>query len=270
MKLENKVVILTGATQGIGRAAAFELARAGCRLALAARNAHMLAALAAELGQLGAEAVAIPTDMGDTAQARALAGKTVDAFGKIDVVVNNAGIGVSSPVLCLNEAEARRAMDVNYFGPVALIQAAAPCLKANPDGGVIVNVSSIVGWRAVPGIGGYCATKGALDNLTETLRVELAPDNIRVSAIYPGLTVTNFSRNSLGHVPANRRLTVKGVPSERVGKTIVRAIRTERRDVFVTLLDRAFVIASLAWPWLMDRFMGLYLRVLQRRQTTDR
>lgn len=259
MTPHNRVVILTGATQGIGRATAYTLAQAGCKLALAARSAEPLQALAAELRQAGHAAAAFPTDMGDPAQAADLAGKTAAAFGKIDVVINNAAVGVRDQVLDLQEAEARRVMEVNYFGPLALIQATLLYLKANPEGGLIINVSSIVGRRAMPGIAGYCASKAALEKLAESLRLEVRADNIRVSTVYPGVTVTRFNDNSLGGSQEGRG-RVKGVPPERVAQAILKTIRREPRDVFITLFDRAFVTASALWPGLMDRLLSGYLR----------
>jgi short-subunit dehydrogenase len=254
MNPENRVVILTGATQGIGRATAFVLAQAGCRLALAARTADALDRLATELKTAGHQAIPLPTDMGDTAQAASLARRTVESFGQIDVVINNAAIGVRERMLDLDEAEGRRVMDVNYFGPLALIQATAPSLKANPNGGLIINISSIVGRRAMPGIGGYCASKAALEKMAESLRVELAPHNIRISTVYPGVTQTGFNDNSLGSSQAGRG-RMAGVPPERVAQAILNTIRHERRDVFITLFDRVFVTASGVWPWLMDKLL---------------
>lgn len=254
MDPKNRVVLLTGATQGIGRATALALAETGCRLGLVARRPDPLHELAETLTQAGHQVVAIPADMADTRQAAALAEKTVAAFGKIDVIVNNAAIGVRDWLAELQEAEARRVMDVNYFGPVALIQAAIPHLKANPEGGLIINVSSIVGRRAMPGIAGYCASKAALEKMAESLRVELAAHNIRVSTVYPGVTRTDFNQNSLGSDPI-RRGRLSGVPPERVAQTIVRTIRREPRDAFITLFDRTFVTVSTVFPWLMDRLL---------------
>lgn len=264
MKPKNRVVILTGATEGIGYATARLLAREGCRLALAARRMEPLQSLVDELAAAGHRAIAVPTDMGDTAQAAALAQKTVNAFGQLDVVINNAAIGLRESVLTLDEKEARRVMDVNYFGPVALIQAACPYLKANPDGGLIINISSIMGRRAMPGIAGYCASKAALEKMAESLRLELRADNIRVSMVYPGVTVTRFNDNSLGSSQQGRG-RVTGVPPERVAQVILKAIETEKRDLFVTLFDRAFVTVSLLWPGLMDMLLSGYLRGNRKR-----
>ncbi|MEW5961331.1 MAG: SDR family NAD(P)-dependent oxidoreductase [Chloroflexota bacterium] len=257
MDPHNRVVILTGATQGIGRATACALAQAGCKLALAARSTEALQALAAQLDGSGRPVLAAPTDMGDTGQAAALAHQTVAAFGRVDVVINNAAVGCRDRVEDLAEAEARRVMDVNYFGPLALIQASIPYLRANSDGGLIINVSSIVGRRATPGIAGYCASKAALERMADSLRLELKPDHIRVSTVYPGVTTTRFNTNSLGQGPAGRG-RVGGVPPERVARAILHTIRREPRDVFITLIDRAFVMTGAAWPWLMDQILGRY------------
>ena len=133
-----------------------------------------------------------------------------------------------------------------------------PYLKANAGGGLIVNISSIVGRRAMPGIGGYCASKAALEKMAESLRLELLTDNIRVSTVYPGVTVTGFNDNSLGSDQSGRG-RVSGVPPERVAQAILYTIEREQRDVFITLFDRAFVTASAIWPWFMDRLLGRYL-----------
>jgi short-subunit dehydrogenase len=257
MTPQNRVVILTGASQGIGRATAYELARAGCKLVLAARSVDPLQTLADELRAKGCEAAAIPTDIGDTTQATALAHQTVETFGRIDIVINNAAIGARDRVIDLSEAEARRVMEVNYFGPVSLIRAAIPYLRANPEGGLIINVSSIVGRRAMPGIAAYCASKAALEKMAESLRLELRAENIRISTVYPGVTATRFNDNSLGRGQGGRGRT-SGVPPERVARAILKTIRREQRDVFITLFDRAFVTASMLWPWFMDQLLSRY------------
>ncbi len=255
----DRVVILTGASQGIGQATATILSMAGCKLALAARRSEPLQKLAEELNNKGGQAIAIPTNMGDMSQATALADKTFKVYGKIDVIINNAAIGVRDRVIDLQENEARQVMDVNYFGPIALIQAAIPHFKTNPDGGLIINISSIVGRRAMPGIAGYCASKGALEKMAESLRLELIPDNIRVSTVYPGVTATAFNDNSLGNSREGRG-RLSGVPPERVAQAILNTIRHERRDVFITLFDRTFVAASTILPGLMDRLLSRYLK----------
>ena len=261
MRSEKRVVILTGASQGIGRATAYALARAGCRLVLAARGAIRLQQLAMELNAQGYTAIAIPTDMGDTTQAAALAHKTVAIFGTIDVIINNAGIGVYQAVAELDETAARQVMEVNYFGPVALIQAALPTLMANPDGGLIINISSIIGRRAMPHMAAYCATKAALERMAESLRLEVKTANVRVSTVYPGVTATEFVHNSLGDIARLRPNRRAGVPAEWVAQAILQTIRYERRDVFITLFDRAFVTFSMIFPYLADQILFYYTRI---------
>jgi short-subunit dehydrogenase len=258
MNPADKVVILTGATEGIGLATAHLLARTGCKLALAARTNHRLLSLAAELEAMGYTAIAIPTDMGDTRQAATLARIVADAYGTIDIVINNAAIGVRDEVLFLSDTEARRVMDVNYFGPVALIQGALPYLKTNHGGGLVINISSIVGRRAMPGIAGYCASKAALEKMAESLRIEVAPDNVRVSTVYPGVTATRFNENSLGSSAAGRG-RLSGVMSEKVAAVILKTIRREPRDAFITLFDRTFVTTSMLFPALMDWMLRRYV-----------
>jgi NAD(P)-dependent dehydrogenase (short-subunit alcohol dehydrogenase family) len=259
MNLTDRVVILTGATAGIGRATAFELGAAGSKLALVARNEPALAQLVSALAGLGVQAVALPADMGDTAQARRLVEQTWHHFGSLDIVINNAALGLRDNIADLSEVEARRTMDVNYFGPLVLIQSALPFLRANPAGGMIVNISSIVGRRAMPGIGHYCAGKAALEKMADSLRLEVAGDNIRVCTIYPGVTRTDFNKHSLGRSRTGRD-RVSGVPPERVAQAIARAIQREQRDGFITLFDRAFVAASTLWPRFMDRLLSGYLK----------
>lgn len=257
MQLQKRVVLLTGATQGIGLATAQALAAAGCQLALVARSAEPLQALVTSLSAAGGQAIALPADVADTSQAAALVEKTVTAFGQLDILVNNAGIGVRDRVSDLAESDARRVMEVNYFGPLALIQAAIPALKANPDGGLILNVSSVVGRRSMPGIAAYCASKSALEGLADSLRVELKRDKIRVCTVHPGATVTQFNVRSLGQnqVGRDRR---RGVPPERVAQTIRHAIQNEPRDAFVTLGDRLFVGVSALFPKLVDKLLTIY------------
>jgi short-subunit dehydrogenase len=116
---------------------------------------------------------------------------------------------------------------------------------------LIINVSSIVGRRAMPGLAGYCASKGALEKMADSLRVELAGDNIRVCTVYPGVTQTAFNRNSLGSSRLGRD-RLSGVSPERVAQAILNTIRREKRDVFITFFDRTFVAVSMLFPWLMD------------------
>lgn len=268
MNLSHRVVILTGATQGIGRATAILLAESGCRLALAARSVEPLQQLAQALNEQGGQAIAVPTDMADTAQAQALVEQTVAAFGTVDVLINNAGVGVYERVEQLSEQDARWIMDVNYFGPLALMQAVLPTLKANPEGGLIINISSIVGRRAIPTIGAYCATKGALERLADSLRVELRPHNVRVSTVYPGVTDTDFVGNSRGDTAKPSANRSRGVPVAKVAQAIQQTIRTERRDVFISWTDRLALWGCALMPHLAD--WAIYRLFMRRKGVPEK
>ena len=263
MQPKNQTIILTGASQGIGWATAYCLAQAGYNLVLVARDEISLQTLAQELNHVGYRAVAIPTDMGNLAQVERLVDKTVAIFGRIDILINNAGIGVYSPVENLKQAEAEQVMAVNYFGPVALIQAALPILKANPHGGQIINISSIIGRRAMPNMAGYCVSKAALERMAESLRLELMTESnhVHVSTVYPGVTATDFVPRSLGDTSSNQSSNRrKGVPAERVARAILHTIQTKKRDVFITPTDRIFVAVSAMSPMLMDWLLFYYTR----------
>ncbi|MFQ5577183.1 MAG: SDR family NAD(P)-dependent oxidoreductase [Anaerolineae bacterium] len=256
MDLSDKVVILTGASRGIGRAAAHRFAGAGCKVALVARSTELLNELAAGLGP--ERALALPADVGDPEACDRLVAQTTARFGGVDILVNNAGVGINGPGVTASLNDLHRVMQVNYFGPLHLIRACAPQFKQR-GGGLVINVSSIVGRRSVPWSAGYCASKGALERLVESLRIELAADNIRFCTLYPGLTRTNFTPHALG-LPRQPRERIKGVSADRAAAKLVRAAQKEPRDAFVTLFDRLFVSASRMFPGPVDAVFRWYFK----------
>lgn len=195
MDIQGKVVIVTGASMGIGAATARVFAEAGAKLVLAARSSDKLAAVAGSLPAT-AEALSVPTDVTDQAQVRALIAAAADRFGRIDIVINNAGQAALGAVAEINPQLYRQIIELNLFGPLYVIQAAVPAMRAQ-GGGVIVNISSQVSKMAIPGIGAYASTKYALNGLSLTARNELAADNIRVVLFHPGRTSTEFGANAL-------------------------------------------------------------------------
>lgn len=194
MDVRDKVVVITGASMGIGEATARAFAQAGAKLVLAARSADKLQALAETLPT---ESLVVPTDMIQQPQVQALIDQAVERFGRVDILINNAGQGAGGPLATLDLAHYRQIIELNLFGPLYAIQAVVPQMKQQPEGGVIINISSNVSKMAIPGIGAYASTKYALNGLTLTARAELAPDNIRVVLFHPGLTATDFGKNSL-------------------------------------------------------------------------
>ena len=175
MELTEKVVVVTGASAGIGEATARRLAGEGARLVLAARRTDRIQALAEELG----DAVAVTTDMRDPAQVRALVAAATDAYGGVDVLVNNAGQGLHVPVMEIALDDLVAVTELNFYAPLVAMQAVVPVMRER-GGGSIVNVSSGT-TRMVPaptGTAGYASTKAALNMLSRIARAELAGEGI--------------------------------------------------------------------------------------------
>ena len=191
--LSQQVVLITGASAGIGAALAQVLAQQfqGIRLVLAARNQEKLEKVANYCSKAGAEVMIVPTDMSQIEEVEALARAAVLRFGGVDVLVNNAGYGQMGPIELIPAAATRRQFEVNLLGPLALIRALIPVMR-DRGGGRIVNISSLGGRLAFPFGGLYSSSKFALEGLSDALRMELEPFNIKVSVIEPGPVTTEF------------------------------------------------------------------------------
>ena len=187
MDVSAKVVVVTGASSGIGEATARRLAREGARLVVAARRADRIRALAGELG----DAVAVTTDMRDPAQVRALVAAAADTYGGVDVLVNNAGQGLHVPVKDIALDDLVAVTELNFYAPLVAMQSVIPIMRER-GGGSIVNVSSGTTLMLPTGTAGYASTKAALNMLSRTARAELAEDGIAVSVVYPFVTATEF------------------------------------------------------------------------------
>jgi NAD(P)-dependent dehydrogenase (short-subunit alcohol dehydrogenase family) len=187
-----KAVIVTGATSGIGRAAAVEFARAGADVLLVGRDAAALDEVADSVGTPGGRLVACAADITEDAAPDRIVSRAVEAFGGVDVLVNAAGVIASGPVEQTSDATWDSMMDVNVRAPFRLMRAAVPHLKARK--GTVVNVSSVNGLRAFAGVAAYCVSKAAMDHLTRCAALELAPHGVRVNCVNPGVTITNLHR----------------------------------------------------------------------------
>jgi hypothetical protein len=191
--LSDAAAIVTGASSGIGEATARMLAAEGTAVALAARREERLEALRDEIEADGGTALVVPTDVTDRAQVQALADQTLDAFGSIDVLVNNAGIMPLSMMENLHEDEWEQMVDVNIKGVLYAIGAVLPAMKEQESGGHIVNISSVAGRRVFPGSAVYSGTKFFVRALSEGMRDELAgAHGIRVTSIEPGAVDTEL------------------------------------------------------------------------------
>ncbi|WP_127501595.1 SDR family NAD(P)-dependent oxidoreductase [Actinoplanes solisilvae] len=228
------VVIVTGASSGIGRVTAERLARNGVTVVLAARRAEKLEAIAAELPG----AVAVPTDVRDPAAIEALVSRAVALTGRLDGLVNNAGVGGVASVLADDDA-IEGMIQVNLLAPIRLMRAVVPVMRAQ-NSGAIVNVGSIAGEVGISGV--YSATKFALRGMTDSVRRELAGTGIGVTLVEPGYIA--------GDANPNR----PGLPGpEIVAAAVEKALRRPRRRVMVPAKYRFAVLAANAFPALADR-----------------
>ena len=259
-KLANKVVLITGASSGIGEALARVFAGEGARLALAARSAEKLLALASSLG---GGALVLPADMTHPAQVRQMVESTVKHFGRLDILINNAGVGMYAPAASMAPEQFEQVVATNWLGPVHAIQSAVPHMRQQ-GGGQIINISSVAGKIAIPWMGAYCGTKFALNALSDSLRMELAADRIQVLSVCPGRIHTPFARNAFRDT-TTRPLPSDGISAERVARAVLRASLRGKREIVVPASNWAYVWLHTLFPRLIDYAMVRYLRGQMRK-----
>lgn len=232
MDIDGAVVLVTGASSGIGAATARAASAAGARLVLLARREDRVRRLADELG----DAIAIRCDVTDPGQVAAAVDRALTAFGGIDVLVNNAGQGLQSPIDEIGLDDFRDVLELNVVAPLAVMQAVLPAMRRQGSGS-IVNVSSGIWWHPLAGSGAYGASKAALSALSGVARVELADANIAVSTLYPFITATEFVDSVKAGVEAAKTLeapiAAQRQQPEQVAAKILELVRTgaERADL---------------------------------------
>jgi NAD(P)-dependent dehydrogenase (short-subunit alcohol dehydrogenase family) len=190
-----RVALVTGASSGIGEASARRLARSGFRVVLAARRAERLESIAKEISTAGGEALAVAVDLADSAATSHLVEQTRDAYGRVDVLVNNAGFSPGAALEQITRSELRQIFEVNLFSALQLVGEVVPLMRAQ-GGGRIINIGSLGGYVAAPLAIPYAATKAGLDAATRGMRLELAPWRIRVSLVIPGFVDTAVFENA--------------------------------------------------------------------------
>ncbi len=252
MNPHNRVVLITGASSGIGAAAARAFDAAGATVVLAARGVAALEQVAVGLGN---QPLVLPTDMADPAQVQELIAQAVGQRGRLDILVNNAGVGLAGPVAQLSSADFERAIAVDLLGPLHAMQAAIPHMRRQGRG-QIINVSSVLSVQSLPYLGGYAAAKAALDRLSEALRMELRGSGIAVTVLRPSTTQTGFSQRRLGQGSERRRVAPQGVPPEQVATALVRAAHREPRVAYVRLADRLALWAAALAPALVESLLA--------------
>jgi NAD(P)-dependent dehydrogenase (short-subunit alcohol dehydrogenase family) len=189
---DGKVAIVTGASSGIGRATALALANAGAAIVAVGRDSEALATVCEEIRTGGQRAAPLVADVTDETAPSAIVGAAVGTFGRIDVLVNAAGIISSATVETTSDDAFDRMMSLNVRATFRLLREATPALKATR--GAVVNLSSVAGTRAFPNLFAYCVSKAAVDQLTRCAALDLAPDGVRVNAVNPGVVITNLHR----------------------------------------------------------------------------
>jgi len=269
----NQVVIITGASTGIGRSLALRLAGAGAKVAIAARRVEKLEEVAAECRTRGGEVLLVPTDVSNESQCKLLVEKTITAFGSLDMLINNAGLAVVARLEDYANLDLfRHTMSVNFFGAVYCTYYALPHLKQNR--GRIVAVSSLGGKSPAPYNSAYVSSKYAMHGFFDSLRIELIRHEVSVTVICPSWVVTNFheaqmDKDGVSIGPRGRTIyTEKMMSADRCAELILRAAEKRKREV---MMGPGKVIAwlKLISPSLLDRFVIAFLKSAVRRGQSD-
>jgi len=243
--LRGGVAIVTGASSGIGRATALALAAKGARLSLASRKAEALARVAAEIESLGGEALVLPTDVTDRTQVEELVRRTLERWGRVDVLVANAGAYIRCPACQLTIEVVERSLAVNFFGELYAVVAALPHMLRQ-RGGHIVLMSSVDGKKGIPPDAPYAIAKYAVAGLGEVLRQELHGTGVSLTTVFPGRVDTPLIADL--RVPW---ISPKIAP-ESVASAIVRAIELRQAEVIVPFPARLLLYANTFSPRLGD------------------
>jgi short-subunit dehydrogenase len=252
----NQVIIITGASSGIGRELALQLAQQGVLLSLAARDGRKLASLAQECERLGSQALAIPTDVSKQEECAALIKKTIERYQKIDILINNAGLTMYGNFEDVDNLPLfETLMRVNYLGSVYCTHFALPYLKNTR--GRIVGISSLTGKNGVPTRTGYAASKHAMAGFFDSLRIELSETGVTVTMIYPGFVATEMRERALdihGNPVGKSHLNEQNVmPVGECVRLILSAIEKRKRELVMTLRGKIGLWVKLVAPGLVDR-----------------
>jgi len=252
-------VLVTGASSGIGRLLALRLAEMGARVALVARRADLLEELASEIRQRGGDSLALPCDVADSAQVMAASARVLEHYGRVDLLVNNAGYGHHRPFLEWDLADIERMMRVNYLGAVHFTKALLPHMVTRRSGWIVF-IASVAGKIAVPDESAYVATKFAMLGLAEAVSLEVEDDGVHVLTVCPGAIRTPFfDDEALDRMPpaARRTMVEPGPLVEAILKALARGKREMTYPRFMAL---AYVVRAIA--------PGFFRRQV-RRQTLD-
>jgi short-subunit dehydrogenase len=262
-------VLVTGASQGIGRAIAERAAQSGCQVIASARSAELLAELAQQVRSAGGTIETVVSDITKPADRQAMLDLATQKFGGLDVLINNAGIGATGHFMDSEPQVLRDIFETNYFAVCELTRLFLPTLKAGKTP-MIVNISSVVARRAYPARSLYSSSKFALAGWSEAIRAELAKDNIDVLVVNPGLTQTNFSKNML---EAKAKVSLdhkRGMTSEQVADATLSAIRKGKSEITLTFPGKMLVLMTRFFPGLFDILAKKKVRKLFQDEIAER
>lgn len=258
MEFKNKVVIITGASSGIGKACAEEFAKRGANLVLGARQFVTLCELTADLEKrYGIKALAVQTDVTQESDCEMLIKQAVQTFDKVDVLINNAGISMRALFSELDLSVLKNLMDVNFWGTVYCTKYALPEIMKTK--GSIISVSSIAGYRGLPGRTGYSASKFAMNGFMEALRTELLKTGVHVMVACPGFTTSNIrvaalAKDGLSHGETSME-EGKMMSAEEVAVTIINGIAARKRTLVMTGQGKLTVLINKLLPALADKLV---------------
>jgi short-subunit dehydrogenase len=251
--MHNQVMIITGASSGIGAATARRVARDRVRLTLAGRREDRLRGVARDVEQLQSEALIVPTDVTNRADIRRMVQSTLDRWGRVDVLVNNAGVSYDEPLVDLDPDKVRAEVQVNLIAPIECTQAVLPVMLRQKSGHII-NIASLEGLIATPGSSVYCATKFGVFGFSDSLRRQLRDTGIHISAFCPGYTPSELTPRLKAHVeggpdaPHHPGL----MPTDYVADQMARLVRHPRRLVVLPRSWSVLVLVAFLFPGVAD------------------
>ena len=259
--MKDKIVIITGASSGIGLACVKEFSERGSKVVFASRSIEKLKKIEGEISCDGCDVLAVQTDVSKQEDCKNLINKTVEKFGRIDVLINNAGISMRATFKDTDIKVIRQLMEVNFFGAVYCTKYALPYLLESK--GSLVGVTSIAGYHGLPGRSGYSASKFALHGFLETIRIENLKNGLHVLIAAPGFTASNIRKNALtanglpqGESPREEK---RMMTSEKVAKAIYKGVKYRKRNIILTITGMMTVLAQRIFPHLLDRVFYIML-----------
>jgi short-subunit dehydrogenase len=260
--MKNKVIVITGSSSGIGEACARIFAAQGSKIVLAARNEKRLHQITQEILDNGSEAISVVTDVSVEEDCKNLIETSINHFGRIDVLINNAGISMRAILNQVDTSVVRKVMDVNFFGTVYCTKYALPYILK--EQGSVVGVSSIAGYKGLPGRCAYSASKFAMQGFLESLRVENLKNKLHVLIACPGFTSSNIRNTALnkdGKVQSESPRDEQQMMSpDQVAKHIYKSVKKRQNILILTLNGKLTVFLNKLFPKLVDRLVFNHLK----------